>query len=387
MKPLLRIIIIFLILPAVALADNVKLRVFIIGDTNDNSIGQSVSADIRSYKKLISDIQEAVKSEGVTTTVDVYTGNNCSYDKLDAYLDNLSCRNDIILFIYNGHGGRSHQDQSKFPRMCLGSNYVDKWMKVSDLNDRLRAKNPRLMVVMTDCCNSYYDRRSGGKENAYGLTSGTAKGDGFRELFLHNKGEVCITGSSPGEYGWGANDGGIFSLNALDMFYDFDSKGSDADWNSLMQAISDKTYNHSLSYYKRHTISNTQRPVFDVKVTKAGLDSGNNDSGDNGDTGATDIDWGDGGSNPNNGNSGSSHSDDWNYDDDELYEDEDVTGDEDGGMDILGALWNSIWVVLFGILLVKVPDILSLEGGLASIFRIIGTVVILWAVISFIISL
>jgi hypothetical protein len=372
MKYIFRILLALFLLPSVIMAKNVHLRVLVFGDTNDSSIGQSVATDIDAYKKLVLNVKAAVEPEGVKTTFDVFSGDNCSYDKLNEYLEDFSCNGDIVLFIYNGHGGRSHKDESKFPRMCLGSNYESKWMKISDLNDKLRNKNPRLMVVVTDCCNSYYDRRGDDNESAYGITSNQSNGDGLRQLFLHYKGEVCITAASPGEYGWGTTQGGMLSLNFLDVIYKFDAKGNSANWNDFMRVVTENTYNNSLEFYNNRWISNTQRPVYDVKVSKSDFANIVDDNDSDNDDIVDDSD-----------------DDESDFEDDDLYEEDDLYEDDADYSEIsLGkALGHSFWIVLVGLLFLWIPKFLNLTGNSANVIRVIGLVFIVWAVISFFSSL
>lgn len=373
MKYKFKVLLFFLCLfPCVVIAGSTQIKIVVFGDTNDSSIGQSVATDIKSYKKLAADIKAAVMNDGVSTTLDIYSGNNCSYNKLDSYLNNLSCKDDIVFFIYNGHGGRSHKDESKYPRMCLASHYESEWMKISDLNDRLRKKKPRLMVVVTDCCNSYYDRKGGDNESAYGITSNNSNGEGLRQLFLHFTGEVCITASSPGEYGWGTAQGGLLSLNFMDAIYKFDAKGSAANWRDFIQTVSDNTYNNSLQYYNHRRISNTQKPVFDVEVSKSDFNHDKEDDSDSGNNNAVDITDDDSSNNETISN---------DFDDDELYED--YFDDEDVNANVGRSFGNSLWMVLAGLLFLWSSKFLKLTGISANIMRILGLIFIVWSIIAF----
>lgn len=358
------------LVPSVVIARSPQIKILVFGDTNDPSIGQSVATDIKSYKKLAADIKAAVMDDNVSTTLDVYSGDNCSYSKLDAYLNNLSCKGDIVFFIYNGHGGRSHMDESKYPRMCLASHYESNWMKISDLNDRLREKKPRLMVVVTDCCNSYYDRRGGNNESAYGITNNKSNGEGLRNLFLNFIGEVCITAASPGEYGWGITQGGLLSLNFLDAIYKFDAKGNTANWQDLIQTVSDNTYNTSVQYYNNRWISNTQRPVFDVEVFPSDFRNDKDEDSDSNNNTVVDVTNDD-------SNNDEFVSDD--FEDDELYEDD--SDFEDENVNSGRTFGNSLWIALAGILFLWCPKFLKLTESPANIMRLLGIIFIVWFMI------
>lgn len=378
MKYNIRILLLLIwLITSVITAHSTQIKIIVFGDTNDSSIGESVATDIKSYKKLANDIKEAVKDDGVTTTLEVFSGANCSNRKLNAYLDNLYCENDVVFFIYNGHGGRSHSDTSKFPRMCLASHYESEWMKVSDLNNRLRQKKPRLMVVATDCCNSYYDRKRGNDESAYGISSTQSNGKGLRELFLNHTGEVCITASQPGEYGWGTSDGGLFSLCFINHIYKADALGSNAGWDKFIQDATNDTYSTSLNYYNQRRISNTQKPVYDVKVNKSEF-NGSTDSDNNTDN-DTDI-------NDNTDNIITDDSDN-DFTDDELYEDDDDELYEDDGdtdRNFGRNARNALWILLLGLLFLWLPNKLKLTGIASVIMKIISIMFFIWAFVMFI---
>lgn len=373
MKNKFAVLLVLFFLPSFVWAENVRLKILVVGDTNDSSIGRSVANDMESYKKLAKDIGCAVKSEGVVTTLNVFAGDKCSYDSLKSFLESFSCKGDVVLFIYNGHGGRSHQDVSKFPRMCLGSNYVDKWMKVSELNETLSQKKPRLMVVVTDCCNSYYDR-AGNDANEYCANTYQRTGEGFKELFLHSTGRVCITGSSPGEYGWALPQGGMLSLIFLNTIYSFDSKGRNASWQDLLQVVSDETYNTSLQYYNNRRISKTQRPLYDVNVSKSDFTNNiDRDEPDKDDINNVDdcID------------DRNLNFDDEDLNKDEYFDDDGLYEDEEPSCGFGQAFASSFWIFIIGFLFIWVPDYIGIEGTFAKLMRFAGVSCFVWALIVF----
>lgn len=143
----------------------------LFGNTTDGSIGQSMMIDVSYYDYLYSELKMVLANEGVDVKYNRFIGNDCSPQNVNNYLDNLSCNGDIVFFIYTGHGGRSYSDTSKFPRMCLGSNYADEWIKVSRVVDIIKSKGARFQIIVADCCNSYYDRPT--RQNAEGFAGKT----------------------------------------------------------------------------------------------------------------------------------------------------------------------------------------------------------------------
>lgn len=396
MKKIIKLLLL-LMLPCAAVAKEVKVVTIFVGDTNDKKIGTDVGVDVRNFKTFVSDLATAVKPESVITTMDIMTGRNCSKRNLIKYIDNLSCEGDIIFFLYSGHGGRSVKDSSKFPMMCLASNKLDEWMYISELNDRLRAKRPRLMVVMTNCCNSYYDVPRKRGESAQG-TVNLGKGEGLRELFLNYKGEICMTAATAGELGWiNDHDGGYLSYNMFKVFCEYDAKGDSANWHDFTKQLSDKTFEYSLSQYKKRLITNTQRPVYDVKVSKSRFDNSDNkgsdsdsrkrddikDTKDTKDRKYTDNDD----KKDRDGRDRTEYINDEDSDDYSDNVDDDLYEDDENSMGATKSFFNSLWIALFGILLFKAPRFIGLEDITSTLVRIVGGAVLAWSIISFIMHL
>lgn len=237
-----------------------KIHMVAFCDTGDAKIGEAVKYDMNIFRQLMTDISKALEPEGVKASINVFSGAQCSPDQARNYVNNLSCQNDIVLFLYNGHGGRSHKDdaESKFPRMSLGGKGQP--VKVTEVINTLERKHPRLIVIVTDCCNSYYDRST----NSQSLdNSRCGSGDGFRTLFLKNRGLACITAASPGEYGWCTQNGSFLTISLKDALYEADNAGSSATWDAIFKTTQKNTYNAT----KKSRCPKTQTPYYEVHVS------------------------------------------------------------------------------------------------------------------------
>lgn len=237
-----------------------KIHMVAFCDTGDEKIGKNVQLDLNTYRQLMTDISNALKTEGIKSNTNIFSDTQCTPNQARNYINNLSCQDDIVLFFYSGHGGRSHMDdeESKFPRMSLGGSGEP--VKVTEIINNLEKKRPRLIVMVTDCCNSYYDRSS----NTQSMTNSTGgSGEGFKTLFLKNRGVVCITAASPGEFGWCSSKGGYLTVSIKEAFYEADKVGSSATWDTLLKNTRNNTYNAT----RKDGCPKTQTPYYEIRVS------------------------------------------------------------------------------------------------------------------------
>ena len=366
---------------------NVKLHMVLFGNTSDKSIGQAMMVNVGYYDYLSAELKRILAKDGVEVVYHRFLGNECSPNNVNVYLNNISCNGDIVFFIYVGHGGRSRKDSSKFPRMCLGSNYADEWVPVSRVVDILKNKGARFQFVIADCCNSFYDEPMSHNAEEFSLTSRQLSSAVIRNLFYETVGNVCITAASPGEYGW------CNSLTGSYLTYFFISTLKETNncvtWQELFKTISDKTFEKTDNAYRKRLITNSQRPVYDAFVgdgyinddnnidggDDGGNDGGNDDGSDSGDDGGNDS--GDDGGN--NGGYADDNVNDWtDYDNNDRYYDDGNSNVPDNHRRITrkGSSPSFISVLLLlGIaylLLFKLPSWLRMSSVISLVVKLLG---------------
>lgn len=348
-----------------------KIHMALFCDTNDEKIGESALTDVRIYQHLMGDIANALKSQNVLADSKTFVGNDCSPQNARNYINNLSCKNDIVLFLYSGHGGRSHDDdkESNFPRMCFGSN--SDLVKVTEVINTLKSRQPRLIVIVADCCNSYYDRRSASTESFERMDAGN--GDGLRKLFLNYSGVICVTAASPGEYGWCTSAGGYLTVNLNNVLYRALGSSENISWESVLKETQRKTYEMTIN----HGTPKTQTPYYEIQA----LGTNNCDNGSNN----PDI---------NNNNSGDNTNGNSQTDNSNGYSDNYVNNNTNGNSNqhnigqkrggFSEALIHSFPIVLIGFLLgFKLPQWLNFSDKVVKICRIAGVLIIIKGIIDF----
>lgn len=351
-------------------ADNV-VHVVVVGDTNDEKIGTAVKTDLRLFDSFVNDLKTLALSNGYVLKTYTLTGNKCSPQSVNEAIKGLDARNDVIIFYYSGHGGRSHSDDAttRFPRMCLGSSYADQWIKVSDALNRFRSKEPKFILMITDCCNSYYDR----KRTTESVTMFKAPNGSkvLRKLFFESTGYASITGASPGEYGWCTQDGAYLTLSFLSLLGQVVSADdSSITWQQFLQYVSDDTFKTTNEKYKKGWIGNSQRPVFEVNAQNNSDPSVDDDSPSH--DNPTDSVY----DNPDEYND---NPDEYNSDDNGFIDTPDSNTRPRYG---IGNILTFLISVLLGwLLIMKIPDLLKLEGLILIVVRLIGIIIVVRALL------
>lgn len=204
------------------------LRVLMVGDTNDRSIGKSVVTDLVNFEQFVRDA--AIKS-GMTLDLVTLKGNQIKSKVITEAVNNIKAESDdTIIFYYSGHGFRTQEVKTRWPLLYIpdaGTKGVDfQWVI-----DTLNKKNPRMVLAITDSCNSFID---GGR--ALNLKAMKPEQDAqWKKLFAEYQGRIYASGSQIGQYSFGSDDtGGAFSSRFLGIVRG-ETTGTNASWDSIMR--------------------------------------------------------------------------------------------------------------------------------------------------------
>ena len=264
------------------------IHTILFTDTQDEQIGVAAKASHDYYSlDLLSTIETSIGTSYNSSTPIDKSGYDCNRTTLLQTLDNLSCdENDIVVFIYLGHGARGFGDKSNFPQMCFavprGSYYRDEddYYPLENVRDIIMRKNPRFCLVIGDCCNSYSPTLSTKPSisDVEAMSPDIIRRHGeevIKKLFLSKKGSVIITASIKGEYGWCMNNGSrkgmLLERNINDVFQKIkEGKVSYSNWEELLSTIKNNTYRFSqtvnlIADGRRYT----QTPYYEIKLTDA----------------------------------------------------------------------------------------------------------------------
>ena len=258
------------------------LRSIIFADNNDDRIGKGVQCNMDWIQEEIDIIASCIGMEDNTAAPLVFEQFNCNPQNLRQCIKNFKCgNNDIVLFFYFGHGGRSTQDRSEFPQMCLGRNYLNQnsqWIPLEDVKHEIMKQNPRFLLVFGDCCNS---SDTGISPKFRVLTSASAteinstQKAAMKHLFLNSRGAVIASGSTKNEVSWYYNttapDGGGFFTKAFQNELEkYAAKTENADWETLLGRIRDAVVKECQDIKRIDPDMTIQTPHFKVDVTYNG---------------------------------------------------------------------------------------------------------------------
>lgn len=150
------------------------------------------------------------------------TGNDFSRDGVVAMLNKLRpASNDIVVFLYSGHGFRFDNQESRFPQMDLTtSSYQelgDNYLAMADVFDDIQNKGACLNIVMSDCCNTPIGEEAPVSTGTtlYSRATSNFSLDRLRDLFLNTRGSILSTASSPGEPSVCEQSGGFYTIGFI----------------------------------------------------------------------------------------------------------------------------------------------------------------------------
>jgi len=237
-----------------------NLHAILVGDTNDPSIGRSVETDLANFNKLLRSIEE---NTGLAVQKITITGGELGRgkgrDTVLQKLQNLTVAGgqDLVIFLYSGHGGRMSTKQTKWPSLGVEgvSTSTDRLLDLDVVFDELQKKNPRLLIVLADACNSVIDAQRSFEKN-------TELAASYRKLFLGYQGTIIASSSKMGQYSYGNPEvGGLFMRQFLDSL-NKNLATANPTWEGLMK---DAKQTISIPGSKQKV----QIPQAEVKVERA----------------------------------------------------------------------------------------------------------------------
>lgn len=231
-------------------------------------IGPSVTCD---YQRMKIEFETMASFLNYKKDFQWYEGspNHFCRTNLEAALNNLSCgKDDIVIFYYSGHGGRSPKEtQDPFPWMQLVVDpYHTPWnasqyYSLSQVLKRIEAKQPRLSIVLGDLCNSLSNAipQKDVPEMKGATKISKAPCDFYKDLFLKVKGSIISSSSRPGETSAAFSDGGAFTICFTEALQIMVSNNMEPDWETLLEGTKIRT---------SKVTQGKQNPIYEAQLQK-----------------------------------------------------------------------------------------------------------------------
>lgn len=228
-----------------------KLHKIIFAATDDKNIGSSVKVD---NDRACDEIDAIAGYIGYEVVDYVYNGSKCTKQNLMAVLNGLNCGSqDIVFFYYSGHGAHAGAGlEDKFPQMCMNNPAVQSlFVPVRQVEEIIRGKNPRLRIIITDCCNDIDESGTisvksflDGKKGATVVKVNIA--DNYKRLFVNTRGKIMATSSKLGQTSGCARDreghdlGGFYSLAFWNVLVKYCEERTAPTWKNIINTIKAK---------------------------------------------------------------------------------------------------------------------------------------------------
>ncbi len=253
-----------------------KLHFILVANTNDPRIGYSVQKDVINFTSQIRDVATFLK---IPLNLVEISGSKFGKAGVETALNNLKTgTNDIVIFYYSGHGYSNDRNaEEAYPQFDLRQSRFDDilvaTMNASEVLNKIKAKNARLNLVFTDCCNSSLGLlKPEGKTFALTTKSLLTWEQSYcNDLFMKSKGSIIATAAKKGQYAYGNTDvGGYFTSNLTIALEKYMSKFQTAapTWQEIIAEAQTTTVSLSLTNVCSANTSCRQDPVYVVTVNK-----------------------------------------------------------------------------------------------------------------------
>jgi hypothetical protein len=242
------------LLAAVGRADDVKeskrVVAVIVVDSKDKNIGKAVAKDGELVSKMLKDGFSNHKDQLVLG--DTIDGDKATPDDVLDHVEKLKVETtDTLLFYFSGHGAWDEK-KGQYLQLYSGSEKKKGDLFRSTLVEKLKAKKPRLLVCLTDCCNAEMPSRAALTRDL----KNPVQWETVQALLLQPSGTVDMTSSAKGELSWTLPpdkqtnpQGSIFTVAVVDFFRHKLQKKPD--WDFTQRTVAKWTRDDFLAFRKK----------------------------------------------------------------------------------------------------------------------------------------
>lgn len=218
------------------------LHVIVVGDTQDPDIGVGVETDTKKFSREMERVAEATD---LNLSDVIVKGSNFNIQNLARTIRAIRVEpDDVIVFLYSGHGLGKQGKETKWPYMVLPDAASGKHAPAdfADVVDLLGERRPRLLVALVDACNNFGpDAKGARNDRVQGVPIRQLNADlktGYQRLFLDGSGTLIAAAASPSEVANGEVTGGVLTNGFLRALADEVARPSPS-WQSIAGAATE----------------------------------------------------------------------------------------------------------------------------------------------------
>ena len=231
------------------------LHLILVANTLDPTIGSGCATDEKNLRNEFSQVADAL---GLSLKEYIIDGSSFSKENVLTQLSSLSpASNDVVMFIYRGHGFRWKNQTEDWPRMDLRpSSFAaindNSSMNLADVYTAVKNKGARLNIILADCCNSEIDVSSLTSSNYLTFqVDNNSDISKLRKLFMNANGVILSSAAQKGEVSWTTPQGGLYSMSFLQALREEISYLSNdaCSWNNIISKTINLARNKSTPVY------------------------------------------------------------------------------------------------------------------------------------------
>lgn len=258
MKMIKYLPIIFCLFVCVGKMHAASLHAIVVCDTWDERAGESLQVD---FDLMLTRLNLIKNKTNLTLCLQSFTGKRATPKNVLKAIGKLKVKkDDVIFFYFAGHGFHLEKKGDGLPYLAFS--VTKEACDFYALTQQLINKEPRMLISLSDYCNSNIPKKFAPKIVKRPLIPK----DRFATLFTKGKGILIGTGAKQGEFAYYSEDGSFFTLGFLDALENELVECPDANWDGVASRLCNQVQNETLYIQCPYCLFFDQKPTKNFKL-------------------------------------------------------------------------------------------------------------------------